>query len=410
MDIYSPEKMRMTERGTNPDIYPATDWYHTMFNDVTNNYRANLSISGGGTVARYYVAANITQDNGNLKIDKRNNFNTNINLTKYAVRSNVNVNLSKTTELILRLSSAFDEYTGPLSGGADMYNKVIQANPVLFKPYYEPDAEYAYAKHILFGNTNDANYINPYAESLKGYKDYSKNTTLTQFEIKQKLDMITPGLSARAMVNMNRFSEFTVTRQYKPFYYNLSTFDLMDNTYTLRRLNPDSGAEYLDYTPGSRIINTVFYLEAATEYSRKVNEKHSLNALLVYIMRQEKQGIAENLQLSLPNRNIGLSGRLAYNYDSRYFSEFNFGYNGSERFSKAHRWGFFPSIGAAWMLSNEAFFEPIKNAISQFKLKATYGMVGNDAIGSNSDRFYYLAQVNMNAGRYVIWGQDVYYG
>jgi TonB-linked SusC/RagA family outer membrane protein len=400
--IYTSEKIAMTERGLNPDIYPATDWYKTMFDNVTTNQRANLSISGGGTVARYYVAANITQDNGNLKVDKRNNFNSNIDLTKYAVRSNVNINLSKTTELVLRLSSSFDEYVGPMTSGADMYGLVMRANPVLFKPYYEPDEQFAYVKHILFGNSEGAGYVNPYAESLKGYKDYSTNTTLTQFEIKQKLDMITQGLSVRAMVNMNRYSEFTVTRQYLPYYYNLASFDLVENTYTLRRLN--NGRETIDFTPGSRNINTTFYLESAAEYNRDLGEKHHLNALLVYIMQQRKEGLASTLQLSLPNRNLGLSGRLAYNYDSRYFAEFNFGYNGSERFSLAHRWGFFPSIGAAWMLSNEEFFEPVKGAISQFKLKGTYGMVGNDAIGSNNDRFYYLADVNLNASRSSNWG------
>jgi TonB-linked SusC/RagA family outer membrane protein len=159
--IYSFEKIALTERGQNPDIYPATDWYKTMFDDVTTNQRANLSISGGGTVARYYVAANITQDNGNLKVDKRNNFNSNIDLTKYAVRSNVNVNLSKTTELILRLSTSFDEYVGPMTSGSDMYGLVMQANPVLFKPYYEPDEQFAYVKHILFGKSDGAGYVNP---------------------------------------------------------------------------------------------------------------------------------------------------------------------------------------------------------------------------------------------------------
>jgi TonB-linked SusC/RagA family outer membrane protein len=127
-------------------------------------------------------------------------------------------------------------------------------------------------------------------------------------------------------------------------------------------------------------------------------------------MQQKKEGYSENLQLSLPNRNLGISGRLAYNYDSRYFGEFNFGYNGSERFSKEHRWGFFPSIGAAWILSNEAFLEPLKNIFSIVKLKGTYGLVGNDAIGSNDDRFYYLAQVDMNANRNVNWGTETNYG
>ena len=101
----------MTERGLYPNIFPTTDWYDTMFNDVISNQRANLSLSGGGTVARYYVAANVSKDNGNMKVDKRNNFNSNISLMKYSIRSNININLTKTTELVLRMSGTFDEYT-----------------------------------------------------------------------------------------------------------------------------------------------------------------------------------------------------------------------------------------------------------------------------------------------------------
>ena len=239
--LYSEEKITMTERGLYPDIFPATDWYNSMFNDVISNQRANLSVSGGGSVARYYVAANISRDQGNLKIDKKNNFNSNINLMKYNFRSNVNINLTKSTELIARLSANFDEYTGPLDGGTGMYRKVVQANPVLFKPYYEPDEEYSYAKHILFGNYGNAGYINPYAESLRGYKDYGKNTMIVSFELKQDLNSLIEGLTTRALFNFNRYSEYVVTRQYNPFYYSISRYDLQKNSYKLQRLNPTEG-------------------------------------------------------------------------------------------------------------------------------------------------------------------------
>ena len=407
--LYPEEKIIMSERGLYPDIFPVTDWYDTMFEDVISNQRANLSVSGGGKVARYYVAANITRDNGNIKVDKRNNFNSNIKLMKYNFRSNVNINITETTELIARLSANFDEYTGPVDGGSGMYRKVIQANPVMFRPYYVPDEAFSYANHILFGNYGAGQYLNPYAESLKGYRDQSKNSMIVSFELKQDLEKLLEGLTARAMINMNRYSEYNVTRQYYPFYYNISSYDLVKNSYKLQRLNPTEGTEYIDYNPGQRYINTSMYLETAAEYNNTFDSIHNLNALMVYTMREEKSGIADNLQLSLPGRNIGLAGRLAYNFDSRYFGEFNFGYNGSERFSENNRWGFFPSFGAAWMVSNEAFFEPMADVITQFKLKGTYGLVGNDAIGSANDRFYYLSQVDLNAGRSVNWGTQLNY-
>ena len=106
------------------------------------------------------------------------------------------------------------------------------------------------------------------------------------------------------------------------------------------------------------------------------------------------------LQASLPLRNISSAGRLAYGYDKRYFIEVNFGYNGSERFARKNRYGFFPSLGVGWMVSNEKFWEPVKDIVTTLKLKATYGKVGNDQIGATSDRFFYLSQVEMNGGGY----------
>lgn len=410
--LYSEEKITMTERGLYPDIFPVTDWYDTMFQDLTMNQRANISVSGGGTVARYYVAANVTRDNGNVKMDKRSNFNSNINLMKYTVRSNVNINVTKTTELILRMSAAFDEYNGPIGGGSYLYSQVMRSNPVLFKPYYKAQSgdPYEMADHILFGNYDNGNYVNPYALAQRGYNEYSKNTMLTQFVLNQKLDMITKGLSASVLLNLDRYSEYSVNRQYNPYFYAIGrNYNLQDGTYRLKRLNPTTGSTALNYNPGDRYINSAIYLEAKAEYTRVFNETHNLNALFVYTMREQKEGIAGNLQLSLPHRNMGMAGRLAYNYKSRYFGEFTFGYNGSERFSKDHRWGFFPSGAVGWIISNENFFEPLKKILPMFKFKGSYGMSGQDQIGGASDRFYYLSDVDQNANKNPHWGDRMDY-
>jgi len=392
--LYSPEKIYMTERGLYPDIFPVTDWYKVMLRDITPNHRANISLSGGGSVARYYVAANVTQDNGNLKVDKRNNFNSNINLTKLTIRSNVNINLTKTTEMIVRMSASLDDYIGPMEGGRKVYNQVMRASPVLYKPYYEPDEQYSYVKHILFGNYGAGNFVNPYSEAHKGYREYSNSLMMVQFEGKQKLNFITEGLTARVMTNFNRDSYFDVRRQYFPFFYSISSYNLMENKYRLQRMNPETGTEWIGYEPRERRVSSSFYLEGAVEYNRTFG-LNNVNALVVYTMRNHRVGSADDLQRGLPARNLGVSGRLAYDFNTRYFAEFNFGYNGSERFSKNNRFGFFPSFGVGWMTSNEAFFEGLKETISTLKFRGTYGLVGNDAIGRAEDRFYYLSMVEL---------------
>jgi TonB-linked SusC/RagA family outer membrane protein len=406
---YSQDKIDNTVPGSGSLIYPSTDWRQELMRDYTMNQRVNLNVSGGGPIARYYVAGAFLQDNGILKVDKRNNFNNNIKLKTYSLRSNINVNLSKSTEMIIRLSGAFDEYTGPVYGGADMYRRIMRANPVRFPAYYPVDNEHIYVKHIMFGNYDAGNYTNPYADMVRGYKDFSRSNMIAQFEIKQDLSSLIKGLTFNTMVNTSRYTYFDVNRFYNPFWYQMQNYDARTGEYSIGVINPNGGTEYLGYFEGPKTINSVLYLQSTLNYSHQF-AKHSVNGLLVYIMREARNANAGDLQASLPFRNLGLSGRATYTYDNRYFLEFNFGYNGTERFYNSKRFGFFPSAGIAWTASNEAFFEPYKRTINNLRFRATYGLVGNDAIGNESDRFLYLSNVNMDAAnRAATFGRDFTY-
>ncbi|WP_448699335.1 SusC/RagA family TonB-linked outer membrane protein [Mucilaginibacter sp. AW1-3] len=414
---YSQSKIDNTIKGTNSYFYPATDWRKALFKDYTMNQRANFNVSGGSQVAKYYIAGSLNQDNGVLKVDKKNNFNSNIDLKSYLLRANTSISVTKTTEVGVRLYGSFDDYTGPIDGGAGMYQKVMRTNPVLFSPYYENTGNYANVPHILFGNaiaessgTFVNGYLNPYADMVKGYKNYSRSLMLAQFELKQDLQFITEGLTFRAMGNTNRTAYFDVSRYYNPFFYQAGNFDKATGNFSLTELNPNTGTEYLGYSEGAKTIQSQVYLESVLNYSRTFDKKHAISGLLVYMLNNQLVGNASSLQQSLPSRNLGLSGRATYAYDSRYIAEFNFGYNGSEKFYQTERFGFFPSVGGAWVVSNESFFKPFLNTVSKLKLRATYGLVGNDAIGSADDRFFYLSVVNMNdAAKAATFGTDFNY-
>lgn len=404
---YQESKIDNTISGVNKYAFPANDWKKMLFKDHTLNKRFNLSVNGGGEVARYYVAGSFNQDNGVLKVDNRNNFNSNIDLKSYNLRSNVNINLTKSTEMIVRLNGTFDDYTGPIDGGADMYKKIMRSNPVLFPAYFEKDEAHQFVDHIMFGNYNNGEYLNPYADMVKGYKDYSRSLMLATVELKQDFNKLIKGLTGRVMVNTTRSSYFDVRRFYKPFYYTSSLYDKNTNTFGISPLNETGGTEYLDYDEGEKLVSSTFYLESAFNYNRTFKEKHGLSGLLVFMMQESLTANAGDLQRSLPSRNLGLSGRTTYSYDNRYFAEFNFGYNGSERFHVTKRFGFFPSAGLAWSVSNESFFKPLKPIISNLRFRATYGLVGNDAIGSASDRFFYLSNVNMtDANKGAVFGTN----
>lgn len=406
---YSYEKIDNTEVGSGSLLYPATDWQSALLKDYTINQRANLSVSGGGKVAQYFVSGAFSRDNGILKVDGKNNFNNNVDLKTYTLRGNININLTNSTELLVRLNGSFDDYIGPINGGQQVYHDIMRTNPVLFAPYYPPGDRYRYLNHVMFGNaTGSQLYLNPYADMVKGYKEYSRTMMLAQLELRQDLSMITEGLTFRTMANTTRNSYFDVSRNYNPFYYTYQGLGSNGpNDFIYNLVNEDTGTEYLNYSEGDKTVGSLFYMESALNYRRTFNDKHSLSGLMVFIVRNSLQGNSGSLQLSLPFRNVGLSGRATYAYDNRYFAEFNFGYNGSERFHESHRYGFFPSVGLAWSVSNEKFWEPWKPVVSNLRIRGTYGLVGNDAIGSPSDRFFYLSNVDMqNAARGAAFGTD----
>ena len=398
--IYSLEKILISQDpNRNRMAYPTVDWFNELLEDYTLNSRFNFNVSGGGKIARYYLAATVNTDNGNLKIEPQNNFNNNINFNRISLRSNVNINLTPTTEVAVRFNGNFDDYNGPLNGGEEIYKQAMQTNPVLYPKYYYPDANYLNSTHILFGNYGQfGDYLNPYANMVRGYKDESYNNVLATVEIKQNLDFLTKGLKARALINTSRYSFYNLERKYNPFYYTLANYDFQSDIYSLIALNPNQGTEYLAYNEGAKTISNSVYFEGSLNYNRILNDKHNVSGMLVGIIRELKYANNGNLQTSLPYRNLGLSGRFTYAFDSKYFAEFNFGLNGSERFAKSERFGFFPSFGFGWYLSNEDFMDKFENSITKLKLKGTYGLVGNDQIGSAADRFFYISQVNLDDG------------
>lgn len=394
---YSPAQIDNTASGLNPLVYPATDWQSMLFKKQTMNQRVNMNVTGGGKVAQYYLAATFNQDNGNLKVDHQNNFDNNINLKTYELRSNVNINITKTTKVGVKLYGTFDDYTGPIYSGTQVYRNVMRADPVRFPASFPKDSIHQYLHHILFGNYDLGEYLNPYADMVKGYKQYNQSLMLAQFDLHQDLSFLTDGLKLEALFNATRYSYFDVVRQYVPFWYQIGYYDKVTNRYTLDPINDAEGEEYLSYAEGPKTVNATTYIQGTLNYNHSFN-KNGISGLLVFLLQNQVDGNAGTLQTSLPHRNIGVSGRFTYAYDNMYFAEFDFGYNGSERFDKSHRFGFFPSAGLAWQVSNEKFWKPISHVVNNLKLRATYGLIGNDDIGSPSDRFFYLSQVNMDDG------------
>jgi TonB-linked SusC/RagA family outer membrane protein len=407
---YSEQKIQYTQQGVNPMIFPNINWYDAMFNTTTVNTKANINVSGGGKLATYYVSGGYDNESGLLKVDKVNNFNNNINIQRYHIRSNVIFKLTPTTTLDTRIQGRFEKYNGPNKSAGDIYGMVMDANPVDFPPVYAPDEAHLYTRHILFGNTllenGTTQKSNPYAEMVRGYETRDANALSAQATLSQNLNFITEGLNFQIKASASTNNSFSGKREYSPYFYTMESYNEITGAYKLYNLNPSNTSAALGDLNGTRTGSTQYYFEARLNWGRKFG-KHSVGVMTVGIASENLLGdLHGSIYKTLPERNLGNSGRITYDYDTRYVFEFSYGYNGSEKFTGDKRFGFFPSVGLGWIASNEKFWQPVKSAISLLKFKFTWGLVGNDAIAGREGRFFYLSEIEGGGGGYQ-WGSSL---
>lgn len=400
---YSAQKIQNTINNVNPYAYPNMDWYDELFKKFTYNQHYTLNVSGGSQSIRYYLAASYDKDTGILKNEKQNNFKNNINIDRFNVMAKVNIDLTKTTQFEVNMNSVFENYTGPVADATDIFNNVMAGNPVEFPKYYMPDAQHAYTKHILFGTNPRNSLINPYAEMVKGYKDGFSSSIISQFSFDQKLDFLTKGLAFRAKVSIKTDSSHDSKRWYDPYKYNIKSYDELSDEYKLSQIA--QGSETLGNPNNTRTANSHFYIETGFNYNNVFNDAHEIGAVVIYTQEENKNTAAEgSIQLTLPSRNQGIRSRVNYAYKSRYMAEASLTYNGSEKFDKYHRWGVFPALGLGYMISNESFWTPMQKVIDKFKIRYSYGLVGNDNIAAPQDRFFFLSDIGDGGG--YTWGSD----
>lgn len=408
---YTQEEIDNTRNNVNPYIYPNVDWQDYLFKDFASTQTANLNVTGGGSKVVYFMSATINNDTGMLKKAKENSFNNNINQLKISLQGNIGAELTKTTKATLRINTNIVNYTGSAVSTGDIYRGIFEAPGVMFQPTLPAQNN---EDHILFGNKNGGpvagRYLNPYASMVSGYSNRSESTVTASFELEQDLKFITPGLRATGIISFKNWSKTNIVRDFTPFYYGITDFEKdPEGNYTYNYEAISKGTTSLATSTtneGDRLTNLQFSLD----YSRRFG-KHDVGGLIVYMQRDYNLNSPGNFYETLPERNQGFAGRVTYGYDYRYLIEANFGYNGSETFEEGKRFGFFPSVAIGYNISNEEFFEPLIDVVSNLKLRASWGKVGNSALTGGShreqlnNRFPYLTFVNLAGGGYT-FGQN----
>ncbi|MGB5418493.1 SusC/RagA family TonB-linked outer membrane protein [Algibacter sp.] len=360
-------------------IYPNVDWEDELLKDFAQDYRINFSVRGGNKTAKYFgsLAYQTVDDifDGGKYDNGRGNLGE-FNYERFNFRSNIDFNITSTTELSVNLSGFLGVRENPASVN-NVTNGIYQIAPSLYTPVY-PDGFYGRSINSAFIFNNPI-----VALSASGYDTFRNFQVNTDFILKQKLDFITEGLSfqGRFSLDNNMRSKQSLNDggvQYRFYDGDSEQFDI-----------PDSGSRF-DYVQAPWTLGTSevengqrersLVYDFSLNYDTVFAEKHNFTAL--FLMRRQETATGS----VFPRYREDWVGRVTYNYDSRYFLDVNGAYNGSEKFGPGFRFDLFPSLALGWTPSNEAFLE---NAdwLNKLKFRGSYGLVGDD---NSEGRFKYI--------------------
>lgn len=377
--MYSDDVIDLHESGADPDLYPNAQWTDLIARTI-HGQRYTLSFRGGTENAKYFVTGGYQQKDGVFKKNPESKYNSNFSYDRFNLRSNIDLKVSKTTQLSIDLAGQYTARRTANRSPDDVFVFMLHTPPHLFPMVYSDGTVSTYP-----GGETDANNRNPYYMLYQqGYRREFQTNIQSRVNLRQDLHFITEGLSARGAVSFDLENTLSKLRNYGPSKYHATGRD------------PETGALiYNQIVAGSPDVKQVeitgntydrqIYVEAALEYNNTFAGKHAVGAMLLYNQKERQKN-----NEALVYRTQGLVGRITYGYDNRYFIEANFGYTGSETFAKKNRFGFFPAVGASYMISNESWYpEGLKRVLSSAKVRASFGRTGNDDTGTS--RFLYRA-------------------
>ena len=381
---YSPEELEILKLGLDPDLYPNVDWQDLLLRNGAMTYRGSLNLSGGGNTARYFISGSYLNEQGMYKVDEniKKDYDTNANSQLYNYRMNVDVDITKTTLVKVGVSGSLRKMNEP-GRAVNVWEALMRQNPI------EIPAMYSDGRFPTRGVDADTN---PWVLTTQtGYNETWTNKIQTNITLEQKLDFITKGLSFVGRFGYDTNNGSNIRRMKMPELYKANKQRNEAGELVFNRVAAEQKMSQESGSSGSRYE----YLEAELHYNRGFKD-HNIGATLKYNQNSSIStvGIGGDIINGIARRNQGLAGRISYNWKNRYFADFNFGYNGSENFAKGHQFGFFPAMSAAWNVAEEGFIRNNAKWINMFKIRYSYGKVGNDNLGARFPYLYTIAGVD----------------
>lgn len=375
-----------------------TDWwdelYKTSFSQI---YTAN--ISGGNDRTTYYASVSMNDQGGILKAgdDKYNKYNANVNISSNITKwLNVSAKIAHTYTDELHPTGGTTAMNSTAYSGLSSYSGMMKGDLSPLMPVKHPDGHYA----------GQGSYTNPVAIMEQGGNaQYKQNDLWMTGAVK-----ITPikGLVINADYTWNFYGKSS--NQHVQNFYDYTAVPGTENYYPWT--NPSS----VTVTNNDDYYNA---FNAFAEYTFSLKEKHNFKVMVGYNQENKHKkyhyaGRKNLIDSSNPSLNLaygdmamngsethwsvnGFFARINYDYKGKYLLELNGRYDGSSKFPHGDRYAFFPSASVAWRVSEEKFWEPIRGWFDNFKLRASYGSLGNQALDeSRYGNFPYLATYGIN--------------
>lgn len=389
--LYSEEELYMIQHQLDPDLYPDVNWRDEIMKRTSWQKTYYVSARGGSELANYFVSLGLSDEDAAYKQDKSSAYKNKVGYKKYTYRTNVDMNLTKTTKMYFGVNGEYTRKSEPGNANTDeLWYAQLRLTPLIMPTQF--------SNGFFPAAGAGSGEISPYVLlNHTGLNQREYSFTQVSLALEQDLSFMLKGLRIRGQIALDNTSDNTETRFVCPELWR-ATGRQTNGELAMVRVRERQTAKFSS-TQGQR---RKYHLESTLNYEHIFGEDHRFSALVYYYMSDEKEVKASETKSleALPWRYQGLSSRLTYGFKDTYFLDVNFGYTGSANFKKGQRFGFFPSVAGGWIPTN---YEVIRNGLpwlSFLKLRASYGLVGNDEI--TNKRFPYLTTINDDSG--TGWG------
>ena len=367
---YSQNELNAFKNGTSPYLYPNVNWWEEVFRDRGASDIATLSFRGGSTKMRYYTMMNLQNNRGFIKnFDTNADYSTQEKYSKANFRTNLDIDLSPKTKMQANIMGILNEFSRPGMGSDNLISKLYQLPSAAFPIRTESG--------LWGGNTTWGENWNPVA--LTEGRAYSKGHTrglYADMSLRQDLSSLTKGLGASVRIGYDNLASYweNHTKGYK---YGMASVASWENGLPIAG-EEITGGKDTEMSGDSKLDwqYRAFNFQMNVDWQRQFGV-HSLYSMLLYTYKYDN---AKGINNTFYRQNAGWYTH--YGFKNRYFADFTLMASASNLLAPDHRWNVSPTVGLAWLISNEKFMQS-QNVVDFLNLRASFGMLNTDNIPGN---------------------------